>query len=179
MDTLHLPQKTQENLLGDAIGRDRTTARRACLAQILYHERSLTRKQLIARVEGQLGKRCFGEASWKDTFYRDMRVVKKALNAAGYQLAYSRKPHSSGYYLRDQPPLSLDLARILDGSVAEVDQAQINTYRQMSTADRFHQGVSISDTARLVVTYRIQHRNPELALREAHHLALQGRQEHE
>ena len=71
-------------LLQDAIKRDRTTARRAELVQILLHERRLTREQLIARVEGKLGKGCFGESAWEDTFFRDMKLVKRALKAAGY-----------------------------------------------------------------------------------------------
>ena len=45
-----------ETLLQDAIDRDPVTARRAHLLKILLHERYLTRRQLIVRVEGLLGK---------------------------------------------------------------------------------------------------------------------------
>jgi hypothetical protein len=53
-------------LLQDAIQRDRTTARRAGLVEILLQERFLTREQLIVRVEGKLGKGCFGDAAFLD-----------------------------------------------------------------------------------------------------------------
>ncbi len=63
-------------LLEEAIHRDRTTARRVALVEILLQERFLTREQLIVRVEGKLGKDCFGDAAWEDTFFRDKQVVK-------------------------------------------------------------------------------------------------------
>ena len=92
-------------LLADAIARDRTTARRAALVNFLLQERYLTRERLIARVEGLLGKGCFGDSARVDTFFRDMRVVKQALKAAGFQPAYSRSLKQPGYYLQGQPPV--------------------------------------------------------------------------
>ena len=172
---MDLPDKTQLTLLKDAADRDHTTARRLCLTRILWHERYLTRAGLIARVEGKLGTGCFGKAAWQDTFYRDMRVVKQALHAAGYELAYSRRHIQPGYYLRHQPVVHPDLARILDGSAAEVDPAQIAIYRHFEPAERFLQGCSITDTARDVVVYRIRQRYPELNRIEAAHLALSQR----
>ena len=65
----------------------RATARREALLRILWRERFITRRGLIARVESELGAGCFGGAAWQDTFYRDMRVVKQALATAGYSLA--------------------------------------------------------------------------------------------
>jgi hypothetical protein len=62
-DVRHLasmPAKAQQALLQDAASRDRTTARRACLVRILCFERYLTRTGLIARVERELGRGCFG-----------------------------------------------------------------------------------------------------------------------
>lgn len=167
MHTISLPEKAQWALLEDTVKRDRATARRLCLLRVLWYERFLTRTGLMARVEGELGKGCFGEAAWEDTFYRDMRVVKRALRAAGYELAYSRSRARSGYYLRDQPRLHPDLRRALDGSVAEVDPAQIAIYRCLEPTARFHQGCSISDTARQVVVYRLRQRRPELSQAEA------------
>ena len=102
-------------LLEDTKERDRTTARRVALTDILLKERYLTRKQLITRIEGALGKGCFGVTAWKDTFFRDMQVAKRALRAAGYQPAYSRSSHRQGYYLRDQAAISTELVAILDG----------------------------------------------------------------
>jgi hypothetical protein len=162
-------------LLQDAITRDRTTARRVALLNILHQECYLTREQLIVRVEGKLGKGCFGDSAWQDTFYRDMQVVKRALRAAGYQPAYSRSLQRPGYYLRNQPLIGSDLSATLDGCVAEVDRSQIAIYKQLSFGQRFQQGCSISNLARQVVAHRIRQKNPQLSLIETHRLAIQNR----
>ena len=160
-------------ILHDAIQRDITTARRAALLEILWNERYLTRSQLIARVELRLGKNCFGVSAWEDTFYRDMRFVKQAFEGAGHRLLYSRNKQQPGYYLDGQPALSSEIKQVLKGSASEVDQRQIDIYRKLSFAGRFHQGCSISDTARKVVAYRIRQDNPNLSLMEANRMALQ------
>jgi len=167
-----VPEKAQLALLEDAAERDRTTARRKSLLRILWQERFLTRAGLVARVEGEVGKDCFGQATWEDTFYHDIQVVKRALREAGYELAYSHKSDQTGYYLRGRPRLHPDLALVLEGSVAEVDPAQIAIYRRLGPAGRFRQGCSISDTARRVVAYRLRQRRPELSEAEANRLAL-------
>ena len=82
---MNLPPAALHVLLEDAIERDRTTARRMALLKILHQECRLTRTQLIVRVGGMLGKGCFGEYAWMDAFYRDMRIVKRALRATGRQ----------------------------------------------------------------------------------------------
>jgi len=83
-----LPSVIKEAILSDTIQRDITTARRSTLLEILWNERYLTRAQLIARVELRLGKNCFGVSAWQDTFYRDLRIVKQAFEAADYRLLY-------------------------------------------------------------------------------------------
>jgi len=163
----------KEFIFQDAIQRDITTARRSALLEILWNERYLTRAQLIARVELRLGKGCFGSSAWQDTFYRDMRIVKMAIQAAGFSLMYSRKKSQTGYYLQGQPALSPELKQMLKGSAREVDQRQIEIYQKLSPSDRFSQGCSVSDTARQVVAYRIQQENPKLSLAEANRMALQ------
>jgi len=168
-----LPTVIKDAILEDAIQRDITTARRTALLEILWNERYLTRSQLIARSELKLVKNCFGISAWEDTFYRDMRFVKQAFEATGYQLLYSRKKEEPGYYLEGQPALSSEIQQVLKGSAAEVNQRQIDIYRNLSFAERFHQGCSISDTARTVVAYRIRQNNPKLSLMEANHIALQ------
>ena len=173
MIKLILPIPLKDVILQDAIRRDVTTARRAALLEILWNERYLTRAQLIARVELRLGKHCFGISAWEDTFYRDMRFVKQAFEAAGYRLLYSRNKQRPGYYLDGQPALSSEIKQVLKGSASEVDQRQIDIYRNLSFAERFHQGCSISDTARKVVAYRIRQENPRLSLAEANRMALQ------
>jgi hypothetical protein len=164
-------------LLEDAINRDRTTARRVALVDILLKERYLTREQLITRVEGKLGKSVFGVSAWEDSFFRDMQVVKQALRAAGYQPAYSRSSGKSGYFLRDQAAISSDLEKILDGCIAEVNPAQIEIIKKLTFAQRFQQGYSISNLARNVVAHRIRQRNPNLNAAKAQRLAIQERNE--
>ena len=168
-----LSHKSIEVILQDAIKRDITTARRVALFQTLWNERYLTRAQLIARVEYQLGRNCFGISAWEDTFYRDMRLVRQAFQAAGYVLEYSRNKERAGYFLNGQPALLSEFKRMLNASITEVDVRQIEIYKQLSPATRFRQGCSISDTARNVVAYRIRQDNPELTLQEANRMALQ------
>jgi len=168
-----LSRRVIDVILNDAMQRDITTARRVTLLQILWNERYLTRAQLIVRTEYRLGRNCFGISAWEDTFFRDMRVVKQAFQAAGYVLEYSRDRKNKGYYLKGQPALSPEFSQMVKASAEEVDQRQIDIYRQLSAADRFRQGCSISDTARNVVAYRIRQENPELTVLEAHRLALQ------
>jgi hypothetical protein len=168
-----LSRKAVDVLFQDAMQRDLTTARRAALLQILWNERYLTRAQLIARVKYRLGRNCFGTSAWEDTFYRDMRLVKRAFEAAGYVLEYSRNREHPGYYLRGEPALSPDFRQLVKASAAEVDQRQLEIYHRLSAAERFRQGCSISDTARKVVAYRIQQENPNLTPQEANRIALQ------
>lgn len=168
-----LPTVMKDIILQDAMQRDITTARRVALLEILWNERYLTRSQLIARIELRLGKNCFGTLAWEDTFYRDMRFVKQAFEAAGYRLLYSRQKQQPGYYLDGQPALSAEFKLVLKSSAAEVDQRQIDIYHKLSIAERFHQGCSISDTARKVVAYRIRQENPRVSVAEANQMALQ------
>ena len=173
MAELTLPIAIKDTLLQDAMQRDITTARRVALLEILWNERYLMRAQLITRVELRLWKNCFGSSAWEDTFYRDMRFVKQAFEVAGFRLLYRRNKQQPGYYLDGQPALSSEIQEVLKGSGAEVDQRQIDIYRKLSFAERFHQGCSISDTARRVVAFRIRQDNPKLSLIEANRAALQ------
>jgi hypothetical protein len=173
MNHLTIFSKAIDALLRDAMERDMTTARRAILLKILWNERFLTRSQLIARVEYQLGKHCFGVSAWEDAFYRDMRVIKQAFLAAGLTLEYSRDKKRSGYHIREQDGLSPEFMKMVKASAAEVDQRQIDIYRRLSPAARFRQGCAISDTARNVVAFRIRQENPSLTVQEANRLALQ------
>jgi hypothetical protein len=106
-------------------------------------------------------------------FYRDMRMAKKAFQAAGYHLTYSRRKGHSGYYLADQGHLSPQLNKILNSIASEVDPRQIEIYHLLSPADHFKQGCAISDAARRVVAYRIRQQNPGISVLEANKVALQ------
>ena len=163
----------KDAILHDAIQRDITTARRVVLLEILWHERYLTGSQLIVRVELRLEKNCFGISAWEDPFYRDIRCVKQAFEVTSIRLLYSRNKQQPGYYLDGQPALSSEIKQVLVGSATEVDQRQIDIYRKLSFAEHFHQGCSISDTARRVVAYRICQENPRLSVAEANRIALQ------
>jgi hypothetical protein len=165
--------KAQDFILQDAIQRDRTTARRAALLNTLWHERYLTRSELMARVELQLGRNCFGTSAWEDTFYRDLHVVRQAFQAAGLVLAYRRSKPDRGYYLQGQPAISVELRQVIRSSAAEVDARQLHIYQRLSPAERFRQGCSISDTARNAVAFRIRQENPGLSAAEANRAALQ------
>jgi hypothetical protein len=90
MRKLILLNVMKDTILHDAMQWDTTTARRVALLEILLNERYLTRSQLIAGVELRLGKNYFEISAWEDIFFRHMRFVKQAFEAAGYRLLYSR-----------------------------------------------------------------------------------------
>ncbi|MEE4312286.1 MAG: hypothetical protein V2J62_10515 [candidate division KSB1 bacterium] len=163
----------------DASERDRTTARRVHLIAILWEERYLTREQLITRLEGILGKDCFGESAWEDTFYRDMRVIKQAFLAAGYDIKYSRSSGQSGYYIDGHPPLSENITQIIQGSIKEVDQDQIAAIQQLSVQDRIKLGLSISEAALDVIAYRHRQKRPALSIRESKKIVLEDMRSNE
>jgi len=76
MNNSTLPRELERIIFDDAISRDLTTARRALLIKVLWHERYLQREHLVERVVIYLGKNCFVRSAWQDTFYRDVRFVK-------------------------------------------------------------------------------------------------------
>ena len=78
----------------------------------------------------------------------------------------SSQQESADYYLRGQDDLSPEHKQILENSMTEVDQHQIDIYQKLSSSERFSQGYSISDTARMVVAYRIRQEDSKLSLVE-------------
>ena len=144
----------QQALLEDAAQRDLVTARRKLLAEFLSRERYLTRRGLISRVEILLGKGCFGNSSWEDVFYRDMKTVKKSFRAAGYDLAYSRNKTRAGYYLRGEGEIGQTVERQIKGAVDKIDPRQVEITRTLSPAQRVQQGLSITNLAHEVTSYR-------------------------
>jgi hypothetical protein len=145
-----LPTEANHALLQDSLQRDPVTARRVALLNLLWAERYLSREQLIARLELSLGRGCFGCKAWKDTFYRDMRFVKRAFARAGFTLKYSRTPDSRGYYLSGEPALHPSLTKSISGALGELDPRQIEIYRQISPAQKFFQAASIIDVGRRI-----------------------------
>ncbi len=108
----------------------------------------------MSRVEMVLGKGCFGDTAWDDVFYRDMRVVKASFRVAGFDLAYSRKKTRPGYYLRGEGEIGQAVAQQIKGAVDEVDPKQVAVTRSLSPAERAQQGISITNLAHQVATYR-------------------------
>ena len=145
-----LPETTQNYLLRDAEKRDPVTARRSQLARILLRERYLTRESLMTRVESMMGFASFGDKSWKDNFYRDMRVVKAALKQAGFDLKYSRTGEKPGYYFAGEAPLHPDVKKEIAGAIKEIDPEQIEIYKRISPTQKFYQACSIINLGRKV-----------------------------
>lgn len=100
------------------------TARRSALLRLVWQESYLTREGLISRVEGLLGRNCFGRSPRK-TFECDIAVVRQALAQAGHRLTYSRGHGRQGYCVEGRPVLDERLQRQIAGAVAEVDPRQI------------------------------------------------------
>jgi hypothetical protein len=144
----------QQALLEDAAQRDLVTARRKLLVEFLSRERYLTRSGLMSRVEMVLGKGSFGNTSWEDVFYRDMKAVKKSFRAAGYDLAYSRNNARAGYYLRGEGEIGQAVERQIKGAVDKIDPRQVAVTRTLSPAQRVQQGLSITNLAHEVTAYR-------------------------
>lgn len=144
----------QQALLEDAAQRDLVTARRKLLVEFLTRERYLTRQGLMSRVEMVLGNGCFGNTSWEDVFYRDMKAVKKSFRAAGYDLAYSRNKTLTGYYLRGEGEIGKAVERQIKGAVDKIDPRQVEVTRTLSPAQRVQQGLSITNLAHEVTAYR-------------------------
>jgi hypothetical protein len=108
----------------------------------------------MERVETLMGKTCFGEKSWEDTFYRDMRVVKAALRHAGHELKYSRKSEQPGYFIAGEPALHPDMQKALVAALNEVDPRQIAIYKNLPPAQKFFQACSIINLAKKVSSAR-------------------------
>ena len=92
----------------------------------------------------------FGKKSWKDNFYRDMRVVKAALKQAGFDLKYSRTGDHLGYYIAGEGHLHPDVKKEIAGALSEIDQEQIEIYKRIPTAQKFYQACSIINLGKKV-----------------------------
>ncbi|MEE8163107.1 MAG: hypothetical protein V3T92_03705 [Anaerolineae bacterium] len=83
-------------LLQGLASRDMTAARRTALLRLVWQELFLTREGLTARVEGLLGRGCFGKDS-RGNFSGDVRAVRHFLAQEGQRLLYSRRRGTKGY----------------------------------------------------------------------------------
>jgi hypothetical protein len=128
-------------------------ARRLALLRLLWEEAYFTPQGLIARVEAMLWPGCFGSSSLA-ALRRDLRLVRQYLAQAGHRLRYSRHPNHPGYYLEDRSPLAAYIHHLISGSVAEVDPRQMVITRQLTLAQRFQQGYSMTHLAEKAMRYR-------------------------
>ncbi len=148
-----IPFQAAYSLLQDAANRDRTTARRTALVEILWQERYLERESLMSRVEDRLGVGCFGDSAWEDTFNRDMQAVKDAFALAGLELGYSRTKTLAGYYLRNEERLLPHLRQAIAHSINEIDLRQLGIYRNLGLVQRVRQALKASEQARWEARY--------------------------
>ena len=122
------PIEEWQALLQGLASRDMTTARRAALLRLVWQESFLTREGLMARVEGLLGRGCFGKDS-RATFFKDVRAVRRLLAQEGHCLLCGHRPGVQGYYVEGRPPLDERLQRLIAEAVAEVDPRQVAIYQ--------------------------------------------------
>lgn len=148
-----IPFQAAYSLLQDAASRDRTTARRTALVEILWHERYLSRENLMARVEDRLGGGCFGDSAWEDTFNRDMLAVKEAFALSDSHLVYSRKKKLVGYYLRGDERLHPHLRKAISAAVHEIDVRQLGIYHSLGLVQRIRQALFASEQERWGLRY--------------------------
>ncbi|MBI3921798.1 MAG: hypothetical protein HY318_10320 [Armatimonadetes bacterium] len=139
-------------------------ARQAALFAVLWHESCFTSEGLIARVEALLGRGCFGRSAIR-TLRRDLCVVRAALAQRGHPLRYSRSNGRQGYCVAGRPPVDERLARLIVGSVAEVDPRQVAILHRLRRHERFSQGRSMTNLAQRVGAYRWQQRKSETTAR--------------
>ena len=121
---LGLKLKKANQYLERASRPEASSARRNMTLRFLYHERYLTRRGLSWRLEMALGYAPF----WL-VFIQDMWLVRKAFQAANYQLVYSWKGERRGYHLWGEGELSPEMERTIQGAVAEVDRRQVEITR--------------------------------------------------
>ena len=81
----------------------------------------------MARVDLRLEKQCFGISAWDDTFYWDMRFVKRPFETAEYRLLYSRNKQQLGYCLEGKPALSSGFKQVLKSSAADIGEVYIHS----------------------------------------------------
>lgn len=163
MNIAPIPQEAAYALLQDAAERDRTTARRAALTEILWHERWLGRGALMERTAQRLGSGCFGESAWEDTFSRDMNAVREALLRAGADLAYSRTKGLDGYYLRGQGHLHPDIVAEIARQIVKIDLRQLGIYRALGLPQRVRQALKASEQAAWETRYQREGRAADVA----------------
>ena len=146
-----LSKITRDFLRVDPISRGVVVERRARLIGALLRIRYLSRETLIRQVEFQMGFAAFGKENRVNIFHSDMRVVKKAFARSGYDLRYNRRNGRSGYYFANEPDaLGESVKREIARAVRELDDAQIEIYKQMSPAQKFYQAASITNLGNLV-----------------------------
>jgi hypothetical protein len=166
VESLVIPISVLDAAIRAAMHRDRALARRMALVTQLWEESGLDRAGLVARVENQLGKGCFGR-QLALTFRRDMQVVKTILARGGFNLTYSRRPDQSGYFVEGRPALSPERARAIEWAANEIDPHQIEQLAKLTPKARLKLANGLSAEV-LALAVRAERRlHPDLALEAA------------
>jgi hypothetical protein len=87
-------------------------------------------------------------------FVTDIWFVWRAFRVDGFVLAYSLTRERQGFYLRGERELSPETFRAIRGAVSEVDPKQVEITRRLTPAQRVQQGMSMTNLAQGVVSYR-------------------------
>ena len=161
-----LPDTLREAVLAEGSSHSLAAARRMTLLDLLWHESHLSGAGLMARTQALLHRGCFGRAALAG-FRRDMRALRRALAAAGYELKFSRRPGLGGYYIPGRPELAPELAASLDAAIRDVDPRQIQIASRLSPADRVRQASQLSDGLRMMAVRRLMAERPQLTMQEA------------
>lgn len=151
---------------------DQDALRRSLIARMIWQASYQRSPGLIDNVAYLVGWRVWGEDP-RATLAADILALRRALAAAGHQLAYSNDPQRKGYYIQGRPLLDPQLARGIRGAMAEVDLQQMAIIRLKTPAWRVAQAASMIAAAEEVGAYRLRLRRPHLTSLEALRLVRQ------
>jgi hypothetical protein len=152
---------------------DRTGLRRGVMMRMIWQVAYYTSTSLVANIDYLLGRSVWGN-DVRATLAADICAMRGALATAGHRLAYSSGPRK-GYYVRGRPELDPQLARGIQGAVAEVDPVQMAIIARHSAAERFEQAAAMIEFVQRTGALSLRRRQPHLSEAEALYLVRQGK----
>lgn len=152
---------------------DRATLRRGVMMRMIWQVAYYTSPSLVANMDYLLGRTVWGN-NVRATLAADICALRNALATAGHRLAYSNGPRK-GYYVRGRPELDPQLARGIQGAVAEVDPVQMAIIGRHSAAERLEQAASMIEFIQRTGALRLRQRQPHLSEAEALYRVRQGK----
>src|SRR5258708_29235777 len=162
----HLPEAIIQSALDEAFQRDRVTARRLTLLNLIWRESHQMQATLIGRTEARLGRGCFGKASAL-AFRRDMQAIKLILAASGKSLRYSRKAEGAGYYIQGRPELAPEVTRAIHGAAEELDPRQIAAFARLAPGQRLRLAMRLTEDLTATAVRQLLRERPDLNRLEA------------